>query len=118
MALVTYRATGSCRIAPGVQEVDGFLLCQSVDALPGVGWSAQEKLQGLGVKTVADLRSFDKTRLQAELGPRTAEDMWQYAWGKDLRQVRPASFCAHTPICKRCAAPIASVLALRSCLTN
>ena len=71
-----------------VQEVDSFLLRQSVDALPGVGWSAQEKLEALGVRTVADLRSFDKARLQAELGPRTAEDMWQYAWGKDDRQVR------------------------------
>jgi len=71
-----------------MQEVDSFLLHQSIDALPGVGWSAREKLVTLGIKTIADLRSFDKTRLQAELGPRTAEDMWQYAWGKDDRQVR------------------------------
>jgi hypothetical protein len=74
-----------------VQEVDAFLIKQSVDTLPGVGWSLTEKLKSLGISNVAELRSFEKSRLQAELGPRTALDVWEYAWGIDHRNVR--GFC-------------------------
>jgi DNA repair protein REV1 len=70
-----------------VQEVDRFLMQQRVDALPGVGWSVREKLEGLGIMNVAQLRSFDRSRLQAELGLRTAADIWDFAWGKDCRKV-------------------------------
>lgn len=67
--------------------MDKFLTEQPIDVLPGVGWAVREKLAGLGLTTVAALRVFDKSSLVAALGPKAAEDLLQYAWGHDSRQV-------------------------------
>lgn len=77
---------GACR---GVQEVDAFLTQQPVDALPGVGWAARGKLEGLGVTTVAQLRVADKAQVAQELGQKTADELARFAWGHDDREARP-----------------------------
>jgi DNA polymerase-4 len=50
------------------EEVDAFLLSLSVGRLPGVGEVTEEKLGGLGIKTVSDLRGLDLSTLQHEFG--------------------------------------------------
>src|SRR5262245_37055153 len=50
------------------EEVDVFLLPLPVGRLPGVGKVTEEKLAKLGIKTVGDLRSLDRAKLEDEFG--------------------------------------------------
>src|SRR6266700_3298439 len=49
-------------------DVDIFLLPLPVGRLPGVGKVTGEKLEKLEIKTVADLRSLDRSSLELEFG--------------------------------------------------
>lgn len=71
-----------------LQDVDEFLLHQSVSALPGVGWSCTRKLQEMGVHTIAQLRVHPVADLQQCVGAKSAEDLVNFSHGRDDRQVR------------------------------
>jgi DNA repair protein REV1 len=52
-------------------QADEELLKLEVGELPGVGWSLCEKLKGLGVNSVAEVRQTRRDILQRELGTKT-----------------------------------------------
>jgi DNA polymerase IV len=69
-------------------EVDGFLSPLLVGRLPGVGRVNEETLTGLGIKTVADLRSLELSRLEQEFG-RYGVRLYELARGIDENPVVP-----------------------------
>jgi len=50
------------------KEVDAFLVSLAVGKLPGVGKVNEEKLAKLGVETVGELRSLERSKLEQEFG--------------------------------------------------
>lgn len=60
----------------GGLQVDKHLLGLAVTSLPGVGWSTRQKLAGMGIETVADLRLSSLDALQKELGAKTGLLLW------------------------------------------
>ena len=42
-----------------------------VGDLPGIGWSTRKKLEGIGIRSVADVRGRPREDLQRELGTKT-----------------------------------------------
>jgi len=73
-------------IQPG--EVDAFLLALPVGRLPGVGRVTQEKLTKLQIKTVADLRTLDRSVLEHDFG-RYGVRLHELARGIDESEVVP-----------------------------
>src|SRR6266540_1640698 len=69
-------------------DVDAFLLPLPVGRLPGVGKVTEEKLEKLEIKTVADLRNFDRPSLELEFG-RFGLRLYELARGVDLSEVVP-----------------------------
>ena len=70
------------------EEVDVFLLPLPVGRLPGVGKVNEEKLVKLGIKTVGDLRSLERSRLEQEFG-RYGVRLYELARGIDENPVVP-----------------------------
>jgi DNA polymerase IV len=70
------------------EEVDAFLLPLAVGRLPGVGKVTEEKLAKLGVKTVGDLRSLERAKLEHEFG-RYGVRLHELARGIDESPVVP-----------------------------
>ena len=70
------------------QEVDEFLLPLPVGRLPGVGKVMGEKLEGMGVETVAHLREIEQTLLEQRFG-RYGLRLYQLARGIDEGEVCP-----------------------------
>ena len=70
------------------EEVDMFLLPLPVGRLPGVGKVTEEKLTQLGIKTVGELRSVERARLEHELG-RCGVRLYELARGIDDSPVVP-----------------------------
>ena len=70
------------------QEVDGFLLPLPVGRLPGVGKVMGEKLEGMGVETVAHLREIEQALLEQRFG-RYGLRLYQLARGIDDGEVCP-----------------------------
>jgi len=68
------------------EEVDAFLEPKSVRALLGVGPRTHERLQALGIETIADLRRAGRTILFDELGSYGVR-LFQMACGNDNREV-------------------------------
>ncbi len=68
------------------EEIDAFLLPLSVGRLPGVGKVTEEKLANLGVKTVAELRSVERSTLEDHLG-RYGMRLYEIARGVDENPV-------------------------------
>ncbi len=79
---------GLAEIAP--QQVDTFLLSLPVSSLWGVGKVTGERLKGLGVQTVRDLRRFDLAQLEKRFGSCGAH-LYRLARGFDERPVVPES---------------------------
>ncbi len=69
-------------------EVDAFLLPLPVGKLPGVGKVNEEKLAKLGVKTVGELRSIERSKLEQEFG-RYGVRLYELARGMDENPVVP-----------------------------
>jgi DNA polymerase IV len=67
-------------------EVDAFLLPLAVGRLPGVGKINGEKLAKLGIKTISELRSLDRTKLEQEFG-RYGVRLYELARGIDENPV-------------------------------
>ena len=70
------------------EEVDSFLLLLPVGRLPGVGKVTEEKLKGLEVQTVADLRRMDLPALEGRFG-RYGARLYELARGIDASEVVP-----------------------------
>jgi DNA polymerase IV len=70
------------------EEVDAFLLPLPVGRLPGVGKVNEEKLAKLGVKTVGELRSLERGKLERGFG-RYGVRLYELARGIDENAVVP-----------------------------
>lgn len=82
--------------------MDSFLLQQNVSALPGVGWAGAKKLEELRVKTIADLRACSAADVQRVLGTKSGEELINYAYGRDSREVRFALTAWPLPLFFQC----------------
>jgi DNA polymerase-4 len=70
------------------EEVDGFLAPLPVGRIPGVGKVTGERLNGLGIKTVADLRKLERSVLERRFG-RYGVRLYELARGIDESAVVP-----------------------------
>ena len=70
------------------EDVDSFLLPLQVARLPGVGTVTAEKLKGLAVETIADLRQLEVRTLEAHFG-RYGVRLYELARGIDESPVVP-----------------------------
>jgi DNA polymerase-4 len=70
------------------EDVDAFLLPLPVGRLPGVGKVTEEKLAKLGIKTVGELRSLERAKLEDEFG-RYGVRLYELARGIDESPVVP-----------------------------
>ena len=73
--------------ADGIRE---FLDPLPVEAIWGVGPRTLERLQRLGVRTVAELRAVPEPTLVSSLGRAAGAQFWRLARGIDERRVDPA----------------------------
>jgi DNA polymerase-4 len=76
---------GIVHVPPGTEKE--FLAPLPVDALPGVGRMAKEKLTDLGIFTVGQLAQFSKLLLEQLFGS-NGKKLWEIANGNDPRQVK------------------------------
>jgi DNA polymerase-4 len=70
------------------EGVDSFLLPLPVGRIPGVGKVTEEKLKGLGVQTIADLRRIPLATLEGRFG-RYGGRLYELARGIDNSEVVP-----------------------------
>ena len=75
-----------CRIVPHGTEVD-LIAPLSVRVIPGVGPATGERLQRLGVRTVADLQAMTLAELTRELGKAAGTNLHALAYARDDRSV-------------------------------
>ena len=86
------------RIASGIHKPDGLvevapgnessILCPlPIEKLRGIGRKSKEKLKDLGIKTIGEMRGLSKITLVQILGSSSAEEIWEYALGRDKREV-------------------------------
>ncbi len=72
----------------GRAETDDFLRDQPVGLIWGVGPAAQAALADAGIRTLADLRRWDRADLIARFGSH-GDRLWHLARGRDARRVSP-----------------------------
>lgn len=72
-------------VAPG-EELD-FIRDLPVRAIPGVGPATEARLLGIGIATVAELRSADRAELVRELGRASGESLYELSFARDPREV-------------------------------
>jgi DNA polymerase IV len=70
------------------EEVNSFLLPLAVGRLPGVGRVTEEKLKGIDIETIADLRRIDLATLEGRFG-RYGVRLYELARGIDNSEVVP-----------------------------
>jgi DNA polymerase IV len=70
------------------EQIDAFLLPLEVGRLPGVGKVTEEKLQGLEVQTIADLRKIELSTLERRFG-KYGVRLYELARGIDQSEVIP-----------------------------
>lgn len=70
----------------GRAETADFLAPLPVRAIWGVGVAGQAALEGAGIRTIADLRRWDRADLAARFGS-MGERLWHLARGEDRRRV-------------------------------
>ncbi len=75
-----------CRIVPHGTEVE-LVAPLSVRVIPGVGPATGERLQRLGVRTVADLQAMTLAELTRELGRAAGTNLHALAFARDDRSV-------------------------------
>ncbi len=66
-----------------------FLHPLPVRAIWGVGPKTAESLERLGLHTVADIANTPRATLIRALGDATGESLYEFAWGRDYRNVIP-----------------------------
>ena len=67
------------------EEMLGAVGERRATLIPGVGPRTAERLDALGIRTVAELAGADAGRLQAALGPRLGRELQERASGNDSR---------------------------------
>jgi DNA polymerase-4 len=72
----------------GREETEAFLLPKPVRIIWGVGAATQTALEAAGIRTIADLKRWDRTDLIARFGS-TGDRLWNLARGLDTRRVNP-----------------------------
>ncbi|XP_076180996.1 rev1 DNA directed polymerase isoform X2 [Ptiloglossa arizonensis] len=65
------------------QHVETFIGTFNVQDLPGVGWTTTNKLNGINVRTCAELQAVSLTTLQKIFGRRTGEILYNMCRGID-----------------------------------
>ncbi|MGA0539576.1 DNA polymerase IV [Neotabrizicola sp. VNH66] len=70
----------------GRAETEAFLMPRPVRIIWGVGTAMQSALEGAGIRTIADLRRWEKPDLTARFG-QMGERLWHLARGEDRRRV-------------------------------
>ena len=70
------------------EEIDSFLLPLPVGRLPGVGKVMEERLKGLDIQTIADLRKMELATLEGRFG-RYGVRLYELARGIDESEVVP-----------------------------
>ncbi len=68
---------------PERPQADVLLLGLAADDLPGVGYATREKLDALGIRSVADVRARPRQALQRELGAKTGASVRPASMSKD-----------------------------------
>ena len=68
------------------EEVDGFLLDLAVSKVPGVGKVTQERLEGLGIRVVGEIRSYGRIGMETAFG-RSGLRLFELSCGVDLSEV-------------------------------
>lgn len=68
-------------------EVEEFLEKLEVDKIPGIGPKTKEVLNAMGIKAVADLRSYDRAGIVEKFGKNTGAWMIKAANGEDDSEV-------------------------------
>lgn len=76
------------RVLKPEEELD-FIAPMAVRAIPGVGPATEQRLVGIGLYTVEDLRGADRRELIRELGQAAGHGLAELAWGRDDRRVEP-----------------------------
>lgn len=92
----------------GPEEAQDFLAPRPVRILWGVGEAGQAALAAAGIRTVADLRRWDRADLAARFG-RMGDRLWHLARGIDTRRVErdtaPRSISRETTLAQDIADP-------------
>ena len=70
----------------GRAETEAFLLPRPVRIIWGVGTATQAMLEAAGIRTIADLKRWDRSDLIARFGA-TGDRLWHLARGLDTRRV-------------------------------
>jgi len=70
----------------GAAETDSFLQPKSVRIIWGVGTATQAALEAAGIRSIADLKRWDRTDLIARFGS-GGDRLWHLARGLDTRRV-------------------------------
>ena len=70
----------------GRAETEAFLLSKPVRIIWGVGTATQGALEAAGIRTIADLKRWERTDLMARFGS-TGDRLWHLARGLDTRPV-------------------------------
>ncbi|RYG45499.1 DNA polymerase IV [bacterium] len=78
------KPNGLMEIRP--EEVDAFLTELPVGKIPGVGRVTEERLAGLGIATVGQIRASGRTRMEAEFG-RSGLRLFELSCGIDRSEV-------------------------------
>ncbi len=80
-----------------VDDVESFLRTVTLAEVPGIGKKAQERLGGMGLKRLVDLRALDETRMERLFGVWGLR-MLRLAWGRDdtpIGQSAPVKNVSH-----------------------
>lgn len=72
----------------GRGETLDFLRDKPVRMIWGIGAAGQASLEKVGIRTISDLRRWDRADLQARFGA-MGDRLWHLARGQDLRRVAP-----------------------------
>lgn len=70
------------------EDVMDFMKDQSVQNIPGVGWSMNRKLKLMGVTTCGQLQEIPQSTLQKEFGPKTGLSLYRGCRGQDDQQIK------------------------------
>jgi DNA polymerase-4 len=86
-------ASGHCK-PNGILEIPAdrilnFLHPLPVNAIWGVGPKTAETLERLGLRTVADIANLPRATLIRALGQASGASLYELAWGRDYRDVKP-----------------------------
>ncbi|XP_060082771.1 DNA repair protein REV1-like [Ylistrum balloti] len=69
-------------------DVLDFISDQTIQNIPGVGWSMSKKLKTMNIEKCGDLQKVSLSVLQKEFGPKTGQSLYRYCRGEDDRPIK------------------------------